>query len=505
MDRLSQELIDRIAALLPAGPVPMADPPAADTGGGSASGKKASIVKQLFSHVRPRRDDPKTRPLPRYWTRASAAVLCYRWQRAVEPLVYAHLVLGYPGLGRLRAALARRPERRAYLRSLTVVLALAHEHWTDGGVRLDALQPLFAALSGEAVAAVDLTLRFAAGHPDLRHRTRQGIVFDRVHGAPLDLAACVRTLDFTPATPATERGRRDVLQLHLAEQASLVRRFPGLQSVVWHYAESELQEVRDRSRDGFADALAEQLSQRRQIANVGLTLRIGGLGTGISAASSVGRDSYEGLYAKLRAATAHVTELSYAGVVGPSLFLDPAAAGGDGWHALRHLAVRMALLTPAGQFYFDGHPYSPLALDTPPDWRPAYATLQPEQHDGIAPDGRPFLFCERPAEDVMGPLLRAWAGLLARLPALQTASLVARRGADEAPPWAVWYGTPGRTSPWVDGSGMDGDRPRVWFVTGRWRPGEDLVREFRMAGRGAGYGDNVSVIYWSILDPPVRI
>ncbi|KAM3535087.1 hypothetical protein MY4038_001663 [Beauveria bassiana] len=523
MDRLSQEIIDRIAALLPEEKLEMTGVPAA---GNSTSDTKSSMVKKLMCKMRRGKDNSQTqqqrnalsKPSTQCWTRAAAATISLRWQRAIEPIVYANLHLGYSGLANLRSALQSRSERRAYLRSLTVVLALTHEHWTGLGVRQDALQPLFDALGGGGedrnAGVVDLTLRFRAGHPDLRHRTCQGIVFDRHHpGKPLlGAMPCVGTLDFTPARPTTKKERRNVLQLHLTEQAQLVARCPNLQAVAWHYAEEQIasQAIRDAARDAFADCMVEQLAPRRRITKVSLTLRIGRLGLCICAPSSVGADSYEDLYKKLRAATTHAADFCYAGVVGPSLLHDDGDAGC--WLALRNLTVGMALLTPAGQFYFGGDAaLPPIDLDTPLGWRVA-------RHDGERSPGRPLLFRETttttttmPDEATMGPLLSAFAQLLARLPVLETANLLARCGGgaeeeeEEAVSWAVCYCAPGRTSAWVGSSGMDMERPRVWFVTRRWRPEDGLVRAFRRAGEGAGHGDRASVIYWSAGDASVRI
>ncbi|OAA66125.1 hypothetical protein ISF_03963 [Cordyceps fumosorosea ARSEF 2679] len=493
MDRLPQEIVDRIAALLPAGAIPMPEPPA------PRHASKPGMLQRLASKVRREHHHPAP---SRHWTRASAAATSRRWQRAVEPLVYAALVLrgGDPALERLRAALARRPERCAHIRSLTVVLPLTHRHWTGRGVDAEALlRPLFSVLCEvRTTATVDLTLRFEAGHPGMRHRCRQGIVFDGDEPA-VAVAGCVRRLDFTPAAPETERGRRDVLQLHLAEQARLVleaARFPNLCAVVWHAVESEAQAERDAARDAFAACLAENLPRHRGVTEVSVALRLGRLGFTVCAASGVGAASYGQLLQTLAAAT-HVEELRYAGVVAPAL-LDNGR-----WQALRRLTVCMALLDPEGRFYFAGDVYADAELDTPPGWCP----LAPWDRD----DER---FREVPDEEVMAPLLRALAGLLERLPRLETARLVVRRGTLGAPPWEVCYCAPGRTDKgaWVPADGGDGDgdgdgdgRPSVWFVTGRWRPGDELVREFRRAGRGAGHGEEASVMYWSMEDSPVRL
>ncbi|TQV99222.1 hypothetical protein IF1G_01437 [Cordyceps javanica] len=528
MDRLPQEIIDQIAAWLPEGKLEVTEP--STPANSDAPGEKVGLVKKLFfktlRRTHPQVSAPAVAPA-RYWTRASAASISRRWQHAIEALIYSNLVLGYHGLEKLKSALERIPERRSYLRSLTVVLTLTLQHWTNIGIRKDALQPIFSALGGaeDSVASVtvDLTLRFEAGDADLRHSTREGIVFDRLHSVPVGAAACVRTLDFTPATPDTEKGRRDVLRLHLTEQADLVAHFPNLQGVAWHYAEDVLQAVRDASRDGFAARLVEHLAaRRRQIATVSLTLSVGLLGRNMSSPQSVGADSYLNLYAKLRAATAHVADFSYSGIVGPSLLQGPKRKGGGAeeeqegggaggedegsWQSLRNLTICMALLTPEGKFYFESDAFGEIELDTSLSWRrPALrqAAAAARHGGGGMPEATPVSFLERPDEDTMGPLLGAFAGLVARLPVLETALLVARRGADRHTPWAVCYCAPGRTSAWLGGSEMDMEKPRVWFVTGAWRPGDALVQQFRRAGRGAGHAGNVSIIHWSIVDPPV--
>ncbi|KAJ3472250.1 hypothetical protein NLG97_g11151 [Lecanicillium saksenae] len=323
MERLSQEIIDRIAALLPEDRIEMVQaPPAPEQ---DAAKKRLSIIKKMVSKVQRIHDKDKgqdkgeasARPPAKYWTRADAATISHRWQRAVEPAVYSNLTLGYKGLGKLKNALERRPERSSYLRSLTAVLALTHEHWTYLGVK-DALPPLFEALSAEKdKASVDLTLRFEAADHDLRHSTRQGMVFDRIHSKALGDIPCVKSLDFTPLASDSEKERRNVLQMHLMEQASLIQHFPNLQSVTWYFTESELQTVRDASRDAFAKYLEHNLPKKRGLAKISLTLSIGPLGTRIQSPMGVGVESYEALYQRLHTATPHATDLSYSGVVGP--------------------------------------------------------------------------------------------------------------------------------------------------------------------------------------------
>ncbi|KAJ6781101.1 hypothetical protein PWT90_00682 [Aphanocladium album] len=512
MDQLPQEIIDRIAAFLPEDKQEMAEPATAPEQAVTAK-KRFSIIKNIASKVHRihgqdrQQQQGETLPQPptKFWTRADAATISYRWQRAVEPVVYSKLTLGYSGIAKLKHALERRPERRSYLRSLTVVLALTHEHRTYIGIK-DALPPLFEALSSEKdKSSVELTLRFEAADHDLRHSTRQGMVFDRIHSKALGDIACVKRLDFTPLAPNTEKERRNVLQLHLVEQASLIQHFPNLQSVRWYFTESESQAIRNAARDAFGKYLEANLPKIRGLTQFSLTLSLGVLGIRIQAPSGVGADSYEALYQRLHTATQHATDLSYSGVVSPSFFKTNNDDNDDEriWPSLRNLTVGLALLSPAGQWYFDGD-FSLIDFDTPLDWRPRYATLQEGQHDGIF-DEHPFWFRELPVEDAMLPLLSAFAGLVERQPVLETARLVARRGAGQAPPWAVCYLAPGKTCFWVDENDMDMEKPRVWFVTGRWRPKEELVRQFRRAGKGAGHGDNVSIIYWSMLDAPVRI
>lgn len=511
MDRLPQEIIDRIAAGLPDVKLAMAAPPPKPSP--NAPNTKPSIINKLVAKVRRERGDSKQHtqgnvppePATTYWTRASAAAISRKWQRAVEPIIYSRLHLGYDGLEKLKLALQRRPELRAYLRSLTVVLALTtdHHHWTELGVGEDALAPLFSALGSSDAqrAAVDLTLRFEAGHPDLRHRARHGIVLDRTCTEPLGAIPCVRRLDFTQPVLEFERDRRNVLQLHLVEQARLIAHLPNLQSVAWHWTESESQPERDAAREAFAAHIAAHVPQRRQITQVSLTLSIGPLGARVCAPSGVGADSYENLYAKLQIATAHVTDLRYAGVVGPSFFRD--LCGGGQWRALRKLTICMAMLTPTGQFYFDPDVGVRLGSDpdTPLDWRLASAPPPP-------PPQHAFWSRAEPSMATMAPLLRALAGLLRRLPALEEARLLLRHETLSGTrlPWAVCYLAPGQKGDdWVGGSELDIERPRVWFVTGRWRPADDLARQFRSAGRGAGHGDDASLIHWSTLEAPVRI
>lgn len=518
MDLLSQEIIDCIAVLLPETKVAMEDQSSAVAA--ETADRERSLFRRLMSKMRhgsvnselKSRTDTDVQPQVRHWTRASAAVLSHRWQRAVEPVIFSQISTDSSDLQYLSCILSRYPERGAYLRSLTVMCRLTHEHWTQLGVK-DALHPLFSALSAESNAEnVDLTLRFEAGHPNLRHLTRQGIVLNRIDSKPLGEIAWAKKLDFTPLAAETEKKRRNVLQLHLMEQASLTARFPNLQSVVWHCLESEEKDVRDRVRDGFGRYIAENLPKRRNITNVGISLRVGVLGIVIAAGTQVGRTSYEGFYTNLRSATQHVTDLRYAGIVGPTLF-QPCTANTDDddmtWPMMRTMTVFMAHLSPAGEPYLYGDDfYGPIELDTPLDWAPDYAALQQEQQSGVFEE-QPSAVSELAELEHLKPLLAAFAYLLARLPALEMAQMLARRGAAEGAPWMVpWvvcYCAPGKTSRLIDFSEMDIEKPRVWFVTARWRVSKSMVQQFLSAGKATGHGKAVSLIYWSILNAPTRI
>lgn len=506
MTRLYQEIIDQIVVQLPEVEVAPATHVVTKT-----AVKKSSALGKLVSKLRRSEisgsANSKSLAGPRRWTRASVAVLSREWQRAVEPMTFAKLSIKSSDIEKLQSIVMDRPDRKAHLRSLTAVLAIGFEHWTDLGAK-DLLNPLFSVMGGESdTAAIDLLLRFEAGDQALRHIARQGFTCNRVHSKPLTKVHCVKSLDFTPCDGPTEKERRDVLQLHLMEQANLAKYFPNLQAVTWYYTESEKQDVRETMRGVFGSYIAQELPDRPGIKRVSLSLALSSLWQRIQSPNQIGEASYENLWLKLQSATRHVTELNYSAVAGPLLFQprdDNENRGLRLWPCLRNLTVCMALLSPTGQWYFDGDAFGFLELDTPLTWQPDYATLRPEQHEGKI-DGRPFWYRERPEEEHIVPLLEAFASLLEQLPVLETAQIVARRGANEAPPWAVCYCVPGQTSRWIDYSEMDISQPRVWFVTGAWRPSDTLVQRFADAGRGAGHMDGASIIWWSIQDDPVRI
>jgi hypothetical protein len=223
--------------------------------------------------------------------------------------------------------------------------------------------------------------------------------------------------------------------------------------------------------------------------------------------------------------------LAYTGQVDPSLFwpysyaaADGGGGGGGGeppepfWGSLAELTVDFDMRSPSGRWYFraaagDAHnvPSSdePLPADggyMPPgygsdedEWDEAAeyeVSLRPEGREG---DGTLDLlddFRVVPDEEVLVPLLEAFARAVAQMPALKTACLTSRLP-DPYLEWFVVYATPGNLTDheeYMEEDDSTGAKPRVFLHVHGWTAPEQVLDTLRKIGQKR-HGQDAIVTY----------
>ncbi|OTA90882.1 hypothetical protein M434DRAFT_33236 [Hypoxylon sp. CO27-5] len=195
----------------------------------------------------------------------------------------------------------------------------------------------------------------------------------------------------------------------------------------------------------------------------------------------------------------NVREVYYEGLVDPSFF----RTSPDGFYSsLRILRLRCHYYSPSGKWYFKGsesntfiQPASdePLPASTRGLYPPGYGT----EDDTVAalayersmdraaeentPDDRSQQFRLIPNEEIMVPLLEAFARYIASIRSLQQAQIIMDR-----PPWLgewkVTYNAPGYPY-FYDTDREDLSRARVYFLVWDWEPEDSLVDLFRAIGQ----------------------
>lgn len=484
MDRLPQEIIEQIVSHLSPERIYVAPfrPRLRQRGGLSRFLAKATggpppeqVAESIDDH---------------YSQRACMAAVSRKWQMAVERVIFSDLLITRQKLAELDVVLSR-PGRMPHLRNLTLV----DLHEGKG------LELLFTVLSSWEGGPISLRLSFTRATSESKP---QEVHLDGL--ADLPLVECVTSLSFYPV-------QQKFGQLDLPSQAVLTARFPNLQEVEWISTDSPQPNLRTQNWVNFANAAVDCLPGS-QLTKLSLALRSGLVGSCIGGPRHVITSEYEKLFTKLRIATENVTDLTYAGIVGPSFFppLAADAAGLNTWPTLRNLTLCSALISTRGEWYFTGSlgAWSITDLDTPVYWLPRYnvgvcgrGVVPPKQHEKahvFHPQvEHPYWIRDLMDEDEFRPLLHGFADFLKGRILLETAQIVARRSVEPIP-WAVCYCAPGKTSKYIDYDTSHIDNPRVWFVTGDWRPTEEIVERFRTAA-SAGHDIEAVVVWWS---PPAR-
>ncbi|KAK6952449.1 hypothetical protein Daesc_006986 [Daldinia eschscholtzii] len=214
-------------------------------------------------------------------------------------------------------------------------------------------------------------------------------------------------------------------------------------------------------------------------------------------------------------------KFTYRGLIDPSFFWPTASDElPPAWESITEMAVHFDYASPSGQWYFKGSPGDPsvipetdeLLQDDVPKLPPGHGTLT-ETHTAVDfmqlvgletenPDVEDMVqpFRKVPDDDVIVPLLEAFARRLAHMPLLRTARL-STRSEQLSNDWFVSYDMPGESQgleKYTDKPDMDLSRARVFFHFPGWVPDEHLVKLYQNIGEKE-YGEKAVVNFLPLL------
>ncbi|KAI9897358.1 hypothetical protein N3K66_007214 [Trichothecium roseum] len=124
----------------------------------------------------------------------------------------------------------------------------------------------------------------------------------------------------------------------------------------------------------------------------------------------------------------------------------------------------------------------------------AEALLPPDEFEGS--DFEEYNFRRVPNDDLMLPLLAAFARRLARTPSLRTAYMETRYPMSEGV-WHVTYAAPGVRTGYEKAEGVDISESKVFIHAGDWRPGREVVALLEGIGESlSGEKTTVKFVEW---------
>ncbi|OTB17080.1 hypothetical protein K445DRAFT_316575 [Daldinia sp. EC12] len=201
-------------------------------------------------------------------------------------------------------------------------------------------------------------------------------------------------------------------------------------------------------------------------------------------------------------------KFTYRGLIDPSFFWPTASDElPPAWESITEMTIHFDYASPSGQWYFKGSPGDPsvipvipetdeLLQDDIPKLPPGHGTLT-ETHAAVdfmqlvdletenpAVEDLVQPFRKVPDDDVIVPLLEAFARRLAHMPLLRTARLHTR-SEQLSNDWFVSYDMPDESQgleKYMDKPDMDLSRARVFFHFPGWVPGEHLVELYENIG-----------------------
>ncbi|KAI9164013.1 hypothetical protein HJFPF1_05648 [Paramyrothecium foliicola] len=487
-----------------------------------------SFIPKYSGHASPTSEHKLIRP--------GLATVSHAWQEAVEPLTFKELHIKDTELWKLCEVFsrARGARRRHLLRTLhyDVVLpsysdAACAEYETDhdreenNGVASRTVRQILQYLSQwpvdtnlrlliEIYSPMDGTRRgeerWNKERMAARVGTRRDLFENRYHYSYIRLSGidhlqvdCVRDLTYL--------GRN----LHPSSQAHLTTLCPNITRMNWSYLEpAGFQALQRQHRKDFMASL-ENFDIPASATKVHVDFTSCDLPHGKRLPNLTGGAAEDPLSLAFHdiIARSGVQELAFAGHIDPAFFWPRKLVEGSEtaiWSSLVHMTVEFYYAAPSGRWYFKGSPDDPfnepasddpLPISTVGHFPPGYGTAEDTkaalEHNrslssNVYPDG---LYDERdefrllPSDEIMVPLLEAFARRLAHAPSLKSAHLFLQlaRGGE----WFVSYDALGSydneytsymTEPYTGSA-----RARVLLHVQDWRPPETLMQMFRDLGK----------------------
>ncbi|KAI1448973.1 hypothetical protein F5Y02DRAFT_372618 [Annulohypoxylon stygium] len=295
-----------------------------------------------------------------------------------------------------------------------------------------------------------------------------------------------------------------------ASLVALTAKFPSLPSISWKYKEpGPFVPLRKKLRSGFVKSLK----------NSKLTSETKKLRVKIESPSYPHNKRLPNLIGSLPSdplsvafhnviSESSLEKLFYNGPIDPSFFW-PTKPGEPhlNWPRITDMIIKFDHASPSGRWYFKGatgDPFNepdsdePLPASDRGCFPPGYgfpadtlyaleleSRMTVETDDDGLVDERRF-FRKIPNEEVMVPLLEAFARRLATMPSVESAQLVTTIPTGDEEEWFVQYDAPGFSNDYesyTDEPDMDLSKARVFFHVKDWVPGKHLLDQYRRIGR----------------------
>ncbi|KAI2625698.1 hypothetical protein GGR54DRAFT_629212 [Hypoxylon sp. NC1633] len=444
--------------------------------------------------------------------RSSIASLSRAWQATTEPVTFRCLRVKSNELGEF-TAMFKTIHRRKYLRTLTFEVVLpTYSDELCAEFETDQDRKAHDKIASEAVSLLLRELATWSAELNIHSTsifTRQWITsiadlfenrhrYSYIHFAHFgDLQVpCIRSLP----SPTYRHLSPDSL-------ASLTARFPALSEIRWIFFEPGVfSALRKQLRHDFTTSL-QKLKVSPEIKRLDILVHPPWYFPHQRLPNIVGSLPNDPLCAALRnmIRRSSLRDLKYTGPIDPSFFWpsDPNELCTT-WASIETVTVSFDHTSPSGKWYFEDDEFNdptsnePLPANTPEHYPPGYGT-EADSKAALAFDrsmslerNKDTLYRYLPSDEVMMPLLEAFARRLESTPSLRYASLETeldhRDGllGDRDYSWFVSYYAPGKSCEFdecMDEPDAGLSQARIFFHTYDWRPERRLINLFRTVGK----------------------
>lgn len=507
MDRLPPELCDHIVSYFPPKPKPRAH------------------------FVDPTAQDPREDPRPRL---SALSTLSRRWQSSIERHLFRTLSITNHDLDNLDRVVT--PLRRDHVRELRLTAnfpdydyELSKEYETNAeraannAIATGAVRRLFAILGawGAAGESPGLELHLGFTSPGDRvweengFRRYRGIDDKRYEYSFVRLDGVEEFAEVPRVTMLQQHGTRPV---ELCSSYGLTSRLPRATCALWDTVDAgPFARLQREQRDRFVCALESNPCRIPPVLHVTTVQPSSNLGAALP--NLAAPHAYDRVSSAFRELSLGVTEFRFEGIADETLLWPSPAqarvAEPPYWENLTSLDIELALQSPLGKWYFlseDGGVPSdvPIPEHIPGFLPPGYYDTEeesteatehaeslpgPEDDDGLV-DMRAH-FRTRPNDEIMVPLLAAFARAIGAMPSLRSAKLEFWNDGRYSP-FYVAFAPPGKMAGDEDQLPQEerppGTAPRLIAHTWEWRMGAELEDLFRRAW-AAVHGVETAVRY----------
>jgi hypothetical protein len=296
--------------------------------------------------------------------------------------------------------------------------------------------------------------------------------------------------------------------LDMRAVVDLTAKFPNIESCDCELTDNERRypDLRLTNRHSFASALSSLTFPFLKTARLTFYHEYS-LNQRIKPANLLGDDTCDPLSTALRSfsQSQNLTPLILAGVFDSSLFWPPLQQPSNSpvpsWPNLKSLTVTFDITTPSGHWYFTDQsgsdPEDTPTLTTDDDDsdysddsffirdEESFDEFDPDEDARLSGDAPADIFRNKPNPFRLKPLILAFAKALRQMPSLLTSTLTTGplHGPDGNFQFDICYYAPGQTAYYGDEDLDDQNFRRLYFEVGDWDPDEEVMEVLRKVGR----------------------